>query len=130
MKKFFFGTACAIFIPCGINLLEASFNSTAYALDDSKMTVCEIPPTRPTGGNTLARMLAIQLCEQPQLKNQQTLTTPVRESDSSSAVPSSTRQNQDSNEKLDGVNTRVCKLPTDGSTGGSIQVKQQCNLVR
>ncbi len=119
MKKFFFSTACAIFIPCGINFLEAPFNSTAYALNNSKMTICEVPPARPTGGNTLARMLAIQACEQTQLKNQQ---KPLRESNSLPVPP----QNQTTNEKLDDVNTKVCQLPNTGS----MQVKQQCNLVR
>ncbi|MBW4641693.1 MAG: hypothetical protein KME23_01475 [Goleter apudmare HA4340-LM2] len=119
MKKFFIGTACAVFIPCGTTLLHVSLSDSAYAGSQSKAVVCEIPLARPTGGNTLQRIFATQMCEQVQLRNQQTLTnTSVRESVSNS-------QNQDPNQKIDSLDPKVCQMPN----GESTQVKQQCNLV-
>lgn len=118
MNKFFLGTACAIFIPCGTTVLQVYFNDIAQAGSEPKTVVCEIPPARPTGGNTLQRMVATQICEQ-QLKNQQTLTnTPVINLNQSSTV-----QNQAPNEKLGGVEPQVCQVPV----GSSTQAKQQCN---
>ncbi|MDM9580506.1 hypothetical protein [Nostoc sp. GT001] len=57
-------TASILAIPLGIALLHVSLGSAAYGnADTSKTGVCEnIPPARPTGGASLARLQALQKC--------------------------------------------------------------------
>jgi hypothetical protein len=105
MKFSFIPTAFTLTLSLGTTLLTASFTNSAYALDESKTGVCEIPQARPTGGNTLQRMLAMQVCDQVQLNQQQELTTtPIKKANpASSALP--TVNNQTPSGGVDPSNT-------------------------
>lgn len=93
MKFSFIPTAFTLTLTLGTTLLTASFTNSSYAVDDPKTGVCEIPPVRPTGGNTLQRMLAMQVCDQMQLNQQKLTTTPIEKPNpASSAVPSLNNQ--------------------------------------
>ncbi|MDZ8053856.1 MAG: hypothetical protein RMX68_014545 [Aulosira sp. ZfuVER01] len=110
MKLSFIPTAMTLTLSLGITWLNASFSNTAYAVDDGKTGVCEIPTVRPSGGNTLQRMLAMQLCEQAQLNQQQKLTvTPIKQSNPASSIALPTQSNQ---APTSGVNDSNTSQPT------------------
>ncbi|BAY09693.1 hypothetical protein [Calothrix sp. NIES-2098] len=110
MKLSFIPTAFTLTLTLGITWLNASFSTTAYAVDDGKTEVCEIPQRRPSGGNTLQRMLSMQACEQIQLNQQQKLsTTPIKQSNPASPIALPTPNNQAPG---NGVNNSEPSQPT------------------
>ncbi|WP_337884473.1 hypothetical protein [Fischerella thermalis] len=107
MKTLVIRTASILAIPLGIALLQVSLGSAVYAnADTSKTGACEnIPPARPTGGATLARLQALQEC----YKGLPQGTVTVEQSSS----------------------TRTCAniypaRPTGGATSARLQALQRC----
>ncbi|PMB10721.1 hypothetical protein CEN49_03420 [Fischerella thermalis CCMEE 5273] len=64
MKILIIRTTFILAIPLGMVLLQIPLSSAVYAnADTSKTGACEnILPARPTGGASLARLLALQKC--------------------------------------------------------------------
>lgn len=76
-----------------LTLAIASFGFAAYAnVDGSNTRDCQsIPPASPTGGGTRERMAAIKRCHEVRLEQQAPSTSPTKQPNPPSEVPSPTQ---------------------------------------
>ncbi|NMF61670.1 hypothetical protein DP113_33245 (plasmid) [Brasilonema octagenarum UFV-E1] len=120
MKTLIIRATSILAIPLGIALLHTSSGSTAYgSVSESTVKACEsIPPARPTGGATAARLQVLQQCN-----NRLQQSTPTTESTGQPTTEKSQNMNKS--------NTRGCAIPPARPTGGGtterLQAIQQCS---
>jgi hypothetical protein len=104
MKILVIRTASILAIPLGIALLHLSFSAAYANADTSKTGACEnIPPARPTGGASLARLQALQECYK--------------------GLPQGTVQQSSKTEACANISPAQ---PTGGATSARLQALQRC----